>query len=95
MWPNARVSVMGGEQAANVLAQVKRDTGALPADQEEEFKRPIVEKYDAEGHPYFATARLWDDGVVRPQDTRRVLALALSAASNQPVAETKYGVFRM
>ncbi|KAJ2881214.1 hypothetical protein FB639_002665 [Coemansia asiatica] len=81
--------------AANVLAQVKRDTGALPADQEEEFKRPIVEKYDAEGHPYFATARLWDDGVVRPQDTRRVLALALSAASNQPVAETKYGVFRM
>ncbi|KAJ2706648.1 Methylcrotonoyl-CoA carboxylase beta chain, mitochondrial [Coemansia sp. IMI 203386] len=95
MWPNARVSVMGGEQAANVLAQVKRDTGALTADQEDAFKKPIVDKYDAEGHPYFATARLWDDGVVRPQDTRRVLALALSAAHNQPIPETKFGVFRM
>ncbi|KAJ1876284.1 Methylcrotonoyl-CoA carboxylase beta chain, mitochondrial [Coemansia sp. RSA 1722] len=95
MWPNARVSVMGGEQAANVLAQVKRDTGALTAGQEDAFKKPIVDKYDAEGHPYFATARLWDDGVVRPQDTRRVLALALSAAHNQPIPETKFGVFRM
>ncbi|KAJ1722537.1 Methylcrotonoyl-CoA carboxylase beta chain, mitochondrial, partial [Coemansia erecta] len=95
MWPNARVSVMGGEQAANVLAQVKTDAGALAPEAADEFKRPIVAKYDAEGHPYYASARLWDDGVVRPQDTRRVLALGLSAARNQPPQQTRFGVFRM
>ncbi|KAI7823448.1 putative biotin-dependent carboxyl transferase [Kickxella alabastrina] len=95
MWPNARVSVMGGEQAAGVLAQVKRDTGALSAEQEDAFKQPIVAKYEHEGHPYYASARLWDDGVLRPQDTRRTLALALKATSRTAGDETKFGVFRM
>ncbi|KAI9502650.1 propionyl-CoA carboxylase [Coemansia spiralis] len=100
MWPNARISVMGGEQAANVLAQVKRD-GMQQRDQqwaaadEAAFKAPVVAKYEAEGHPYFSTARLWDDGVIRPQDTRRVLGLALSATLNKPIAKTRFGVFRM
>jgi 3-methylcrotonyl-CoA carboxylase beta subunit len=100
MWPNARISVMGGEQAASVLATVKRDGieakgGAWSAEEEIAFKAPIKEQYEVQGHPYFATARLWDDGVIDPTDTRRVLALGLSAAMNAPIAETKFGVFRM
>jgi 3-methylcrotonyl-CoA carboxylase beta subunit len=100
MWPNARISVMGGEQAASVLATVKRDGieakgGAWSADEEAAFKAPIRAQYEAQGHPYYASARLWDDGVIRPTDTRRVLALALSASLNAPIAETRFGVFRM
>jgi 3-methylcrotonyl-CoA carboxylase beta subunit len=99
-WPNARISVMGGEQAASVLATVRRDNiegegKTWSAEDEAEFKRPIREQYDAEGNPYYATARLWDDGIIAPQETRRVLALAFSAALNAPVPETKFGVFRM
>jgi 3-methylcrotonyl-CoA carboxylase beta subunit len=99
-WPNARISVMGGEQAASVLATVKRDGMELrgeawPAEDEEAFKAPIREKYEAEGSPYYSTARIWDDGVIAPEDTRRVVSLALSAALNAPVEETKFGVFRM
>ena len=100
MWPNARISVMGGEQAASVLATVKRDgieaKGAQWSMEEEEaFKAPIKQQYEEQGHPYFATARLWDDGVIDPADTRRVLALGLSASLNAPIAETKFGLFRM
>jgi 3-methylcrotonyl-CoA carboxylase beta subunit len=100
MWPNARISVMGGEQAASVLATVKRDGleakgGSWSADEEAAFKAPIKAQYETQGHPYFATARLWDDGIIDPADTRRVLALGLSAALNAPVAETKFGIFRM
>ncbi len=100
MWPNARISVMGGEQAASVLATVKRDGieakgGSWSADEEEAFKAPIRQQYEAQGHPYYASARLWDDGVIDPADTRRVLALGLSAALNAPIPETKFGVFRM
>jgi 3-methylcrotonyl-CoA carboxylase beta subunit len=100
MWPNARISVMGGEQAASVLATVKRDGmeargQAWSAAEEEAFKAPIRKKYDDEGSPYYATARLWDDGVIDPADTRRVVALSLAAALNAPVEETKFGVFRM
>jgi len=99
-WPTARISVMGGEQAANVLAQVRRDNieargESWPVDEEEAFKAPIREQYETQGHPYYATARLWDDGIVDPADTRTVLALSLSAALNRPVAETRFGVFRM
>ncbi len=100
MWPNARISVMGGEQAASVLATVKRDGieakgGQWSAEEEAAFKAPIKEQYETQGHPYYATARLWDDGVIDPADTRRVLALGLSAAQNAPVPEVKFGVFRM
>ena len=100
MWPNARISVMGGEQAAGVLASVKRDGieakgGAWTAEEEEAFKAPIRSQYEHQGHPYYATARLWDDGVIDPADTRRVLALGLSASQNAPIAETKFGLFRM
>jgi len=100
MWPNARISVMGGEQAASVLATVRRDNieakgAAWSAAEEEEFKRPIRETYETEGSPYFSTARLWDDGVIDPKDTRRVLALSLAAALNAPIEETRWGVFRM
>jgi 3-methylcrotonyl-CoA carboxylase beta subunit len=99
-WPNARISVMGGEQAASVLATVKRDNieagGATwSEDDEEAFKAPIRDQYETEGNPYYATARLWDDGIIAPSETRRVLALAFSAALNAPVLETKFGVFRM
>jgi 3-methylcrotonyl-CoA carboxylase beta subunit len=99
-WPNARISVMGGEQAASVLATVKRDNieaggGAWSEVEEEEFKAPIRDQYEAEGNPYYATARLWDDGIIAPSETRRVLALAFSAALNAPVEETRFGVFRM
>jgi 3-methylcrotonyl-CoA carboxylase beta subunit len=100
MWPNARVSVMGGEQAASVLAQVKRD--AMEArgetwspEEEARFKAPIREQYETQGHPYYATARLWDDGIIDPAETRNVLALGLSAALNAPVEATTFGVFRM
>ncbi|MFQ6747886.1 methylcrotonoyl-CoA carboxylase, partial [Bordetella pertussis] len=100
MWPNARISVMGGEQAASVLATVKRDgieaRGAQWSGAEEDaFKQPIREQYEREGHPYYATARLWDDGIIAPADTRRVLGLALSAALNAPIEDTRFGVFRM
>ncbi len=99
-WPNARISVMGGEQAASVLATVRRDGieakgGTWSKDEEEAFKAPIREQYERQGHPYYATARLWDDGVIDPVDTRRVLALGLAAALNAPVEETRFGVFRM
>jgi len=100
MWPNARISVMGGEQAATVLATVKRDgieaRGAeWSATEEADFKAPIQAQYEREGHPYYATARLWDDGIIDPADTRRVLALSLSATLNAPIADTRFGVFRM
>jgi 3-methylcrotonyl-CoA carboxylase beta subunit len=91
---------MGGMQAASVLATVKRDGieakgGAWTREEEEAFKRPILEQYEHQGHPYYASARLWDDGVIDPADTRMVLGLALSAAMNKPPEETKFGVFRM
>ena len=100
MWPNARISVMGGEQAATVLATLRGDAvaakgGQWTADDEEKFKSPIRVQYEREGHPYYASARLWDDGVIDPADTRRVLALAVSAALNQPIESTTFGVFRM
>ena len=100
MWPNSRISVMGGDQAASVLATVKRDGiegkgGSWSAEDEEAFKQPIRQQYEEQGHPYYATARLWDDGVIDPQDTRMVLGLGLSAALNQPIPETRFGVFRM
>ncbi len=100
MWPNARISVMGGEQAASVLATVRRDGiegrgESWSMEEEEAFKAPIRDQYEVQGHPYFATARLWDDGVIDPADTRRVLALGLSASLNAPIPETRFGVFRM
>ncbi|MCU0513429.1 MAG: methylcrotonoyl-CoA carboxylase [Anaerolineae bacterium] len=101
MWPNARISVMGGEQAASVLLTIKRDqlarSGAadLTAAEQAAFKQPILDKYEHEGSPYYASARLWDDGIIDPAQTRRILGLALSACLNQPIADTRYGVFRM
>lgn len=100
MWPNARISVMGGEQAASVLATVKRDGieakgGQWSAEEEEAFKSPIRQQYEQQGHPYYATARLWDDGIIDPADTRRVLALGLAAARHAPVPEPRFGIFRM
>jgi len=100
MWPNSRISVMGGEQAAGVLSTIKRDGmerkgEEWPAEAEAEFKKPILEKYEKEGHPYYASARLWDDGIFDPVDTRMMLGLSLSAALNKPIEPTKFGVFRM
>ncbi len=101
MWPNSRISVMGGEQAANVLLTIKRDQLArrdepdLSETEQSEFKQPILDKYEREGNPYYSTARLWDDGILDPVQTRRVLGLALSACMNAPIAPTRYGVFRM
>jgi 3-methylcrotonyl-CoA carboxylase beta subunit len=100
MWPNARISVMGGEQAASVLATVRRDGieakgGQWSVEDEAAFKQPILEQYETQGHPYYASARLWDDGVIAPADTRRVLGLALSASLNAPAESTRFGVFRM
>ena len=100
MWPNARICVMGGEQAAGVLATVKRDGieargGTWSAEEEATFKQPILDQFGGQSHPYYATARLWDDGVIDPADTRRVLALGLSAALNAPIEDTKFGLFRM
>ncbi|MEL6373206.1 MAG: carboxyl transferase domain-containing protein [Pseudomonadota bacterium] len=99
-WPNARISVMGGEQAASVLATVKRDNieaagQTWSAQDEADFKAPLLEQFEHEGHPYFATARLWDDGVIAPSETRRVLGLALAVSRNAPVEPTRFGVFRM
>ncbi len=100
IWPNSRISVMGGAQAASVLAQVRRDSRAAQGqtwtDQEEaDFKMPILEQYDRQGHPYYSSARLWDDGVIDPKDTRMVLGLGISAALNAPLEKTSFGVFRM
>ena len=100
MWPNARISVMGGEQAASVLATVKRDGieakgGSWSAEEEAKFKQPLLDQFAHQSHPYYASARLWDDGVIDPADTRRVLALGLSATLNAPIGEPKFGVFRM
>jgi 3-methylcrotonyl-CoA carboxylase beta subunit len=99
-WPNARISVMGGAQAAGVLATVRRDNieaegKKWSAEEEAAFKKPILENFEREGHPYFATARIWDDGIITPQETRRVVALSLSAALNAPIPDMKFGVFRM
>jgi 3-methylcrotonyl-CoA carboxylase beta subunit len=94
-WPNSRISVMGGEQAASVLATVHRDAGKWTPAEEEAFKAPVRQKYEDEGNPYFATARLWDDGVIDPAQTRDVLGLSISAALNAPIPETRFGVFRM
>ena len=101
MWPNSRISVMGGEQAANVLLTVKIDQLArrnqeeMSAEDQEAFNAPLLAKYEREGSPYYSSARLWDDGIIDPTQTRRVLALGLSAAFNKPSEETQYGVFRM
>ena len=100
MWPNSRISVMGGEQAASVLSTVRRDGiesrgGSWSAEEEEAFKAPIRDRYELQGHPYYATARMWDDGVVDPAQTRRILGLSLSAALNAAIQPTKFGVFRM
>ena len=100
MWPNSRISVMGGEQAAGVLTTVKRDQlaragQALTAEEEQAIRAPILEKYEREGSPYYSTARLWDDGILDPAETRQALALGLSAACNAPTPEPKFGVFRM
>jgi len=100
MWPNARISVMGGEQAAAVLATVKQDQlarsdAAMSPAEEEAFKQPVIDQYEHQGHPYYASARLWDDGVIDPADTRMVLGLCLSATLNAPIEESRFGVFRM
>ncbi len=100
MWPNARISVMGGDQAASVLASVKRDGiegkgGQWSAEEEAAFKQPIKDQYELQGHPYYASARLWDDGVIDPASTRMVLGLGLAASMNAPIAETRFGLFRM
>ncbi|MDF2867882.1 MAG: acetyl-CoA carboxylase, carboxyltransferase component subunit alpha and beta [Gammaproteobacteria bacterium] len=100
MWPNARISVMGGEQAAAVMAQITRDKHlkqgeTWTAEQETRLKKPILEQYETQGHPYYSSARLWDDGIIDPKDTRRVLGLSLTAALNATIADTRFGVFRM
>ena len=100
MWPGARISVMGGDQAAAVLATIRRDQlegkgEAWSLDEEEDFRRPVREQYEAQGNAYYSSARLWDDGIIDPLDTRTVLGLALSACANAPLAPISYGVFRM
>lgn len=100
MWPNARISVMGGEQAASVLAQVKQEqymkaNKPWTEELEASIKHPVIEQYELQGNPYYASARLWDDGVMDPADTRKVLGLSLSAALNKPIEDTHFGVFRM
>jgi 3-methylcrotonyl-CoA carboxylase beta subunit len=100
MWPNARISVMGGEQAASVLAQVRRDNlerngKSWPAEEEDAFKAPLRARYETQGHPYYASARLWDDGIIDPAQTRTVLGLCLSATLNAPIEPSEFGVFRM
>jgi 3-methylcrotonyl-CoA carboxylase beta subunit len=99
-WPNARTSVMGGEQAASVLATIRREALELQGkswslDDERLFKEPIRERYETQGHPYYSSARLWDDGVIDPIDTRRVLAQCLAASRNAPIEDTRFGIFRM
>jgi len=100
MWPNSRISVMGGEQAAGVLTQVKRDQLAAQGEsfsdtQEQAMREPVLQQYEHQGHPYYASARLWDDGIIDPKDTRCVLSIALATALNKPAQETRFGVFRM
>ncbi|RMF14707.1 MAG: methylcrotonoyl-CoA carboxylase, partial [Gammaproteobacteria bacterium] len=100
MWPNARIAVMGGEQAAGVMAQVRQEAAAragkmMGPEDLESIKRPILEQFDVQSDAYYATARLWDDGIIDPADTRMVLALGLQAAMNAPVSSTRFGVFRM
>ena len=100
MWPNARISVMGGEQAAAVLSTVKRDQLArdgktLSAEEESVIRQPILDKYEMEGSPYYSTARLWDDGILDPAHTRNALALGISAAYNAPIPPSRFGIFRM
>ena len=101
MWPNSRISVMGGPQAADVLTSVKQDQRAreglsqMVGEELAEFRQPVLEKYETEGSPYYSTARLWDDGVIDPRDTRDVLGLCISASLNAPMPDNKYGVFRM
>jgi len=100
MWPNARIGVMGGEQAASVLATVKRDAiearqGSWSAEDEAAFKQPVLDQFERQSDPYYATARLWDDGVIDPADTRRVLALAISASLNAPIPDARFGLYRM
>ncbi len=100
MWPNARISVMGGEQAAAVLAQIRRDgleaRGESWSEHDEaEFKAPIRDQYERQGHPYYSTARLWDDGIIDPAETRNVLGLSIAASLNAPIPDTRFGVFRM
>jgi acetyl-CoA carboxylase carboxyltransferase component len=93
MWPNARISVMGGEQAASVLAAVSGKS--MSEEEEAAFKQPILDKYEAEGNPYYSSARIWDDGIIDPRDTRTVLALGIAASLNAPMPDTPFGVFRM
>ena len=100
MWPNARISVMGGEQAAGVLVQVKQEQAersgeTFSAEQANHLRKPILEQYEEQGHPYYSSARLWDDGVIDPAQTRDILGLAISAALNAPINQTRFGVFRM
>ncbi len=100
MWPNARISVMGGEQAAGVLTTVKRDQLArdgkeLSNEEERAIAEPVLEKYETEGNPYYSTARIWDDGIIDPAETRTYLALGLSIAYNAPIEDPRFGVFRM
>ena len=100
MWPNARISVMGGEQAAGVLATIKRDGieasgGSWSQVEERAFKQPIIDDFEHQGHPLYSSARLWDDGIIEPTATRDVLGLSLSATLNAPIADTRFGVFRM
>ena len=100
MWPNSRISVMGGEQAAGVLTQVRQDglarKGESMSDEEvEKFKKPIIDQYEEQGNPYYASARLWDDGIIDPAQTRQVLGLAISASLNKEIEDTKFGIFRM
>jgi acetyl-CoA carboxylase carboxyltransferase component len=100
MWPNARISVMGAQQAASVLTTVKRDQltregKAFSAEEEDAIRQPILDKYDHEGSPYYSTARLWDDGILDPVEMRQTLALGLSVAYNAPIPEPRFGVFRM
>ena len=99
-WPNSRISVMGGEQAANVLAQINRDKYAKhniewPEAEEEKFKQQLRDQYETQGNPYYASARLWDDGVIPPEDTRKILGLSLRASMNAPLQDTEFGIFRM
>ena len=100
MWPNARISVMGGEQAAGVLAQVTRDGKEARGEEwstedEQAFKQPVIDQFERQAHPYYSTARVWDDGIIDPADTRRVLSLAISASLNAPIEDTRFGIFRM
>lgn len=98
MWPNARISVMGGEQAGNVLTQVRLDSmkgDSWPQEEQDRFKSSILEQYETQGRPYYSSARLWDDGIIDPADTRMVLGLGISAALNAPIEQTRFGIFRM